>query len=210
MGLKDFINKLLGKTEEVGKKAGEYSEQLGSELKEKAGPMKDKLQSTAEDLGKQVLETGKTVSEKAGKWAEDIGNQILHGDKTSDPPGSENDPLSDDEPRRKSSADKSTSEKETFTPREDPFKKYEDSHKTSTHMEELTKDDPLRTSGSFFERAQQFADGNYHGDKPKVENSDQSDTEEEKKPWTDPVAGFEDGDGDGDPVIDDAIIDEEE
>lgn len=215
MGLKDFINRILGKTEEAGKKAGEFSEKIGADFKERSGPFVDKLEATAEDLGKQVIDTGKTLRDKASQLADEMGSRILHGEdeeQSEYDSAIDSDPLSEDEPVRRASktppkAPKSS--EEPFTPKEDPFKKYEDAHTKSSHMEELTRDDPFRSSDSFFDKASRYADGDYH-DKPKTEENADQEPPKHKQPWTDPVAGFEDSDGDGDPVIDDAIIEEEE
>jgi hypothetical protein len=78
------------------------------------------------------------------------------------------------------------------------------------------KSTPGFGGSSFFDKAEKFASGDYDGvkDEPLLQvNKDKASTNEEpKKPWSEPVAGFEDTDGDGDPLIDDAIIirDEEE
>ena len=61
----------------------------------------------------------------------------------------------------------------------------------------------LEKHDSFFEKAKRFADGDYQSKKPRI-TKDQPDA----KSGSGKVKGFEDLDGDGDEIIDDAIIDE--
>jgi hypothetical protein len=72
----------------------------------------------------------------------------------------------------------------------------------SSHGEGLLDD-----SGDFFEKADQFARGDYDAvQKGKITIEGKLDQVE--KPAKGPVKGFEDLDGDGDEIIDDAIIEE--
>ncbi|MCP9237271.1 hypothetical protein [Lewinella sp. JB7] len=66
----------------------------------------------------------------------------------------------------------------------------------------------LSGTDSFFDRADRFARGDYHneGGKP-MRVQDDPDYKPRKK--SDLIAGFEDADGDGDSLIDDAVIEEE-
>ena len=71
-----------------------------------------------------------------------------------------------------------------------------------------TKDSVLDGTDSFFERASRFAEGDYHNEGGKdVRIQDDPDFEPRKK--SNLIAGFDDNDGDGDSLIDDAIIEEE-
>lgn len=81
-------------------------------------------------------------------------------------------------------------------------KKEQEFRPHSSHGESLLDD-----SGDFFEKADQFAKGDYDAAQKgkitiggKIEPTD--------KPAKGPVKGFEDLDGDGDEIIDDAIIEE--
>ena len=68
---------------------------------------------------------------------------------------------------------------------------------------------PLGGFDSFFDKAQRYADGDYHDEGGKEmqikKDPDYKPREKEGK-----VRGFEDLDGDGDEIIDDAIIDEDD
>lgn len=245
MGLKSFLNKIFGTTDETGKtteqkvregmdRAGDYVEKTGKELREKSKPILDKMQDTSEVVGKKVMDSGKDFMDNAGEFTEDIGRKvldatdqawktmqdsakdigqrILNEDKTD-----KADTSSEGEKERGSDQNQTSAEKpkEPFVPKEDPFKKYEGSNERSSHMDAL-KGTPGFGSGSFFDKAGKFADGDFDGvkDEPNLseDTSKHSDKtpEEPKQPWNQPVKGFEDGDGDGDPVIDDAIIINEE
>lgn len=74
-------------------------------------------------------------------------------------------------------------------------------------------DSLLDDTDDFFARADRFASGDYHNkgaerEEGSMELGDDPDYQPRKKEGT--VPGFEDLDGDGDEIIDDAIIDEEE
>jgi hypothetical protein len=71
-----------------------------------------------------------------------------------------------------------------------------------------TSESVLDGTDSFFERADRFAKGDYHNEGGKqVRIQDDPDYRKEKK--SDLIAGFLDSDGDGDSLIDDAVIEEE-
>ncbi|PHI18458.1 hypothetical protein CEQ90_17745 [Lewinellaceae bacterium SD302] len=73
-----------------------------------------------------------------------------------------------------------------------------------------TKDSLLDGTDSFFDRAEKFADGDYHreGSVRVVDNDSPTKVELTKKGKVD-LTGFTDNDGDGDPLIDDAQLEEE-
>ncbi|CAH1002143.1 hypothetical protein LEM8419_03060 [Neolewinella maritima] len=74
--------------------------------------------------------------------------------------------------------------------------------------ERTTEDSTLSGTDSFFDRADRFAKGDYHNEGGKdMRVQDDPDFEPRKK--SDLIAGFMDNDGDGDSLIDDAIIEEE-
>jgi len=241
MGLKDFFNSIFKSGEEASKKveeitkdgldkAGEYTEKVGREFMEKSKPIVDKFQDTSEEIGGVILEKGKEFSTKAEEFTEKIGRRILdakdealksmRGEADASPSTKSSEEASgsdtyqslfEDEPKRHQTEQESP--KDTFEPKKDPFAKYEDSHLKKSHMDSLKDTPGFDSSGSFFDKAAKFADGDYGAvkDDPTIKTPSPEEAKEaDKKPWTDPVAGFDDLDGDGDPVIDDAIIDDEE
>ena len=217
-------------------KVSEYTERVGKDVLEKSKPIVDKFQDTSEEIGRTILEKGKDFSGKAEQFTEDIGRKILDAsddiwkstqqkaediNKSSEPKRpttSEKEDainsLFDDEPKRHSHSDETppTPPKEPFVPKEDPFKKYEGSNERSSHMDALKDTPGFGSSGSFFDKADRFASGDYDGvkDGPQIKKTPETTDEPVKKEdWKEPVYGFEDTDGDGDPLIDDAIIEEE-
>ena len=236
MGLKDFLKSIFGDDsgrdrtlEEHAKedlqKVSEFTEKIGSEIIEKTRPAVDRLQETTEDLGKQILENSRDFTDKAASFTERVGKKIIEtsdqvwndlseqseqikkkfNQEGSDKSGSPMDSLFDDEPRRQGFNESEMPKKEPFVPKEDPFKKYENSHETKSHLDALKETPGFGSSSSFFDKAEQFASGGF-----KKENNEVPKESDEPKPkWNQSVSGFEDLDGDGDPLIDDAIIDED-
>lgn len=73
---------------------------------------------------------------------------------------------------------------------------------------ERSGESTLSGTDNFFDRAARFADGDYHNEGGKdLRVLDDPDYQPRKK--SDLIAGFDDNDGDGDSLIDDAIIEEE-
>jgi hypothetical protein len=71
-----------------------------------------------------------------------------------------------------------------------------------------TGESMLDGTDSFFDRADRFAKGDYHNEGGKAMRI-QDDPDFQKKKKSDLIAGFMDNDGDGDSLIDDAVIEEE-
>lgn len=204
---KPVLDKLQQNTEQVGKVVLENS-------KEWTGKAAD----FTEDVGKKVMDTTETLWNTMKENAEDLGRKILN--KEEDPieetpdvfnaqksSTSRYDNLFDDSTGSKTEEPKKESparEEKPFVPKEDPFKKYDNSHEKSSHLDELKSKGTV--GGSFFDRAEAFADGRY--DDVKGTNIQEDETVTGKKDkFEGEIYGFEDQDGDGDPLIDDAIID---
>jgi len=209
---------------EETKKVADFTEGVGKKVIDETKPVLDKLQKSSEEAGRVILETGREFTDKAADFTEDVGRKVL--DKTAQIKENLQDSVEEigkkilgedlDKQiiiRKDDSTATSTGNegKKEFVPKEDPFKKYENSHEEKSHLDAL-KETPGFGSGSFFDKASKFADGDYDAVKdqnPAMEIHTEKTEEAEKKPWTAPVQGFEDLDGDGDPLIDDAIIEEE-
>ena len=72
-----------------------------------------------------------------------------------------------------------------------------------------TSESTLSGTGSFFDRAARFADGDYNNEGGK-EMTIGSNPDATEKPKGGLIHGFGDADGDGDSLIDDAIIEEDD
>ena len=69
----------------------------------------------------------------------------------------------------------------------------------------------LEGKDDFFAKAERFAEGDYHNEGEgtvRILDSKEKEAPQEKEPFKGDIHGFEDTDGDGDPLIDDAIIEE--
>jgi ElaB/YqjD/DUF883 family membrane-anchored ribosome-binding protein len=226
------------KLKETMQETGQSIEETGTQWNEKVKPILNNMSNSAEDLGRKIMDEGKDAAQKAGQIAEKTGAKIIEtSDKVWNEVFEKAEQIKESETVKKAAdftekvggkvideADKaweklkekaeSISEKLNETmdkPREDPFKKYENSHNESAHLDALKKDSAFG-SGSFFDKAASFADGDYDAVKPdaepKITNVNEQ-TENQKDPWQGEIHGFTDADGDGDPLIDDAQIEEE-
>ncbi len=227
MGLRSFLNRLLGNEpkdtpvkeniQDGLRKAADAAEQTGKYVLDKAQPVLDKLEETSEKIGKEVLEQGKEWTGKAAGFTEDIGKKVLDATDSAWKTLQENAEdlgrqiFSKDDPaqstgREEGAGDNTPPRASAFQPKEDPFKKYENSHEESSHLEALQRT-PGMSGGSFFDKADQFARGNYDAAKEGPQILNDTPAEPPREQQHGPIAGFEDLDGDGDPLIDDAIVD---
>lgn len=204
---KPVLDKLQQNTEHVGKVVLENSK----EWTDKAGTF-------TEDVGRKVMDTTETLWNTMKENAEDLGKKILN--KEEDVPketpdvfssgqstGSKYDNLfndTDSTSTNKVNSDVHKKEEKPFVPKEDPFKKYDNSHEKSSHLDELKSKGTV--GGSFFDKAEAFAEGRYDDVKDSFIQEDET-SGEKKNRFDGKIYGFEDQDGDGDPLIDDAIID---
>jgi hypothetical protein len=179
----DVGRKVLDTSEKVGKKVMEVSEDVGKELFEKGAQAKE----VAEELGQELLEKakhfGKSVFDKANELVEKAQKEA-----------------------EKESMDDLVSKMKQMN--EDLESKIKDKPAADIKESLLGKHD------SFFDRASRYAEGNYQMEDKEGKTGDMEigkDPEYKGKPQNEgTVPGFEDLDGDGDELIDDAIIDEDE
>lgn len=197
----ELLEKAKNKIDELGdkpifKKAADTSEKVGEKIISTGEKLADKAADISEDVGARILEEGreatdkgKELSEKIGKKAFEIKDDLI--DKAQDAAEKIGKKL--DETMDKAEA---WAEAEKKKPKKD------------------FADDDLDASGSlleekddFFSKASKYADGDYDAfseGQIKIEHS-----EEQKLKDNTPATGFEDLDGDGNEIIDDAIIEEE-
>lgn len=156
----------------------------------KSAPVQ-KAADVAENVGRKVLDTSDDLIDKAMRSSEKIGEEILDRGKD----------LSD-KINKKIDDTVEKAEREAAEEAANPKGKY--------------SDETLDASGSlldedddFFNKASRYADGDYGAfSEGKIEISDKQSPPEKKNPAK--AAGYEDLDGDGNELIDDAIISEEE
>lgn len=165
-----------------------------SELEEKAAELKSKLKEVAEDVGAKLAEKGSELVDRAREASGQLKEKF--------------DSLVD---KAQQEAEKDRLEKEAIQ-REAERQRAEWQKRAANKSEEST----LGNMGSFFEKAQRFAEGDYHntgGQKPVEDDPNvlelKPDPNFKKDKKEGKVPGMDDLDGDGNELIDDAIIDKD-
>ena len=193
---------ILQNSEKAMDKAADFTENVGKNVIETSGKLADKFGETAEDVGEALFEKGGEALEKAKGFATNIGSKIL---------GAKDELLAKAEAEAAKSGDSADS---LIDKMKNLNQKLED--KISGNNQQFA-DKPLDTGGSefskhdsFWEKADRFAKGDYHmkGKEPKPGELTIKDNPDYKAPDKGKVKGFNDGDGDGDELIDDAIVEE--
>jgi hypothetical protein len=190
--------------------AKDVAENVGDKVLDAGEVFMEKFGDTAEKVGGVVLDKGGDALEKAGGIAENLGSKILKAK---------------DDLMAKAEAEAAKSG-ETMESMVDKAKsmadKIEDKISGKTDFEEeFAKDAPDLSSemdkhDSFWDKAEKFAEGDYHGtgkknkepEKKEGEITIQKDPDYKPKQIEGKLKGFEDADGDGDELIDDAIVED--
>ncbi|HQU55637.1 MAG TPA: hypothetical protein PK643_21545, partial [Saprospiraceae bacterium] len=160
------------------------AEELSEKAWDKGGEALDKFGDVAENVGEKVISKGKDLVEKA-KHALDNPQETVD---------SISDKLKDVDKKLKDAVSGNAGDRYADTP----------------ITESLNKQGSLlKDKDDFFSKAEKFAEGNYSMKEEKLELKPLSE-EDLKKAKQGNVKGFEDNDGDGDEIIDDAILDEDD
>ncbi len=152
---------------------------------------KDKLKDVSERVGKEVLDKGgKLLDRAAEKGAEMKGKFDELADRAD--AAVKRDEMDEQIRKAKEAAEVAAARAKSFNYKEE---------------KRDAGDSLLSGTDSFFDRADRFAKGDYHDDGGKqLKINKDPDFQPKKKEGT--LPGFEDRDGDGDELIDDAIIEE--
>lgn len=188
---------------------------------EDARSLTDKAGNLAEKVGEQVLDAGEKLTEKAGRAAEELGSKALA--KGSEALEKAKELAEDLGAKLRSARDElmKKAEEEAANSGEASKDLSERIAKLNRRIEDAisgnnTKfaDKPLDLGGSeldkhdsFWDKAAKFAEGDYAAVKPTSPRI--SKDSPENSPGKGSVKGFKDLDGDGDEIIDDAIIDDD-
>lgn len=170
------------------------AEEVSSKFQEKSAEFKEKLKEVTEDLGAKLAEKGSEAIDKAKEIGANLKGKF--------------DSLVE---KAQQEAEKDKLEQEAIKAaamqQEAEFK---------AKAADKTAGSTLGGFGDFFEKAQRFAEGDYHntGTKKPVEDDPnvlelKPDPNFKKEKKEGKVPGMDDLDGDGDELIDDAIIDKE-
>lgn len=200
------------KVEELGKNVLDTAEKVGAKVMEHGGEALEKVMGAAEQLGEKVLPVMEDAGEKIMHVAEDIGGKILEkgGETLERAKILGNDLLEKASGLMERAQEEAAKENMDDTIRQAQNMGEEAARKASaTDFSKPpidTKEGLLDKHESFFERAARFAEGDYNS-QPEIRR-DPNYTSAPKPEGS--VAGFFDNDGDGNELIDDAIIDDSE
>lgn len=175
----------------IGNKAKEVTQKIAENpVVEKAADISEKVGAKVLDVGEDLVEKGMDISEKVGEKVLDVTDKIM--DKAKDIASDIGEKFDDTmEKAEKMAAEEKANPKQEFA------------------------DTPLDASGSlldgsddFFSKAAAYADGD-HGAFSEGKITISEDITPTEKSTGGKAAGFDDLDGDGDEIADDAIIIEE-
>ena len=219
--------------------AGSTAENVGGKILDTGSDLANKAGEIAENVGGKVMETGNELLGKGTELSENVGGKVLDvaetaknkakemGDKLMEK-GSELSEKAEAEAAQYN-LDNNIDEASSLSDRLEAHVKGEDvmNQKDPKIGYDNLEGSLLDDKDDFFSKAERYAEGNYSGratTPPETPDADeptndifantaerQKELEEasEKEPFQGEVKGFNDADGDGDPVIDDAIIDED-
>lgn len=233
--IEDLGDQLNERTEGGLDKAKDFTEDLGGKVIEKAESLWEKTMEVSEEVGSKVMEKSKQAQEKwdefNGLQQDASTSSSSYTDATEAPTESAEDMASDildnvfekTKEVKSNLADKAKEAVGKGTAvLDDLLDKAGDlSEKLKQKVEEEeprevkigydnAKGSLLDGQDDFFERAERFAKGDYHNtgakDNVPADMEIKKDPDYVKPESTGTVKGFEDLDGDGDEIIDDAII----
>lgn len=198
------------KVEELGKTVLDTAEKVGAKVMEQGGEALEKVMGAAEQLGEKVLPVMEDAGAKIMHAAEDIGGKIFEkgGETLERAKSLGNDLLGKASGLMERAQEEAAKENMDDAIREAQSMGEEAARKASatdfTKPPIDTKDSLLGKHESFFDRAARFAEGDYSS-KPEIRR-DPDYTPAPKSEGS--ISGFVDNDGDGNELIDDAIIDD--
>ena len=185
----DFFSKtgerVMKSAEEVGDKLLDEGEKFSQKAKEAAGKAGEKFKDVSEDVGEKLFEHGGKALDRAREEGSKMWKKA-----------------SDWLEKTQEEADKEAAQEEKIR---QEAEKREAEYKSKAADKDA--DSTLGGMDSFFEKAKRYAEGDYHGT-GKSEIS--RDPEHKPKKKEGQIPGFEDRDGDGDELIDDAILDDDD
>ena len=171
----------MDKIREGGKQLVEGGSELASKAGESIEQATDKIVEASDKAWEKIADTSSNLYDKAKEKIEDLGDKV--GDRIED------------------MMDKAEAmeAQEKLEDAQHPTGIYEG----ESHNEKL-EGSLLEGTDDFFSKAEAFAEGNYDKaseGKMTIETGDAEPVQDDR-----PVAGFEDLDGDGDEIVDDAIV----
>lgn len=196
---------LKGKVEQIGAKVMETAEELGSKVMEKANEVSGKIFDSSGDVSEQIMHK-----------VEDIGGKVMEAggdlwEKAKNFGGSVVDKANEMVEKANEAAAKEGNLDDTLKKAQEMGDEIEQKAKGAggfVHDPINTKDSLLENKDSFFEKARRFAEGDYDGTGgPKVTKS--TEPTPPAPPKEGKTKGFDDLDGDGNDIVDDAIVEDQ-
>ena len=224
-------NEMVNKAGSVAEDFGEKILDAGKKFEEKAGSVAENVGGVILDKGGDLLEKGKDLSENIGEKIHDFAGDAM--DKANDLGGNIMDKTNDLVEKANAEAAKDNLENQideatTLGERLENHVKGKDilDQKDPPIGYDNLNENLLEGKDDFWSKAEKYAEGDYSGkgkeETPSAANDIFANTEErqkqlgdsaeeevKKEPFKGEIKGFTDIDGDGDPLIDDAIIDED-
>ena len=184
----------------VAQKLGSTTEDIGEKVMEKGSEFLNKAAEVSENVGEVVMDKGSVLMDKGMDVSEDVGSKVLDvKDKVMERAGEVKDQLAEKLEDTMQKADEWAAHE-----KENPKPEFaEDTIDASGSLLEGTDD--------FFSKADKFASGDYGAfSEGKIELDPTEKSIEAPKKFEElpPATGFEDLDGDGNELIDDAIVEE--
>ncbi|MEL7161694.1 MAG: hypothetical protein AAFN92_13120, partial [Bacteroidota bacterium] len=188
--LKSALGAAAATAGEAAKTAGAVADSALNTAAKAGAAAADKLGKFSETVGKEVMEKGDDVLNRAAEVGADLKGKF---DDFVDHANVEAEKM-----RLEDSIEEAKAAAAQAEARAKAFDGEEAARDTSESI--------LDGTDSFFDRAARYADGNYHD---KDVTIGKSDAPEQPKEDGGLISGFLDSDGDGDSLIDDAVIEEE-
>ncbi len=180
--------------EQVGTKVLETAENLGTKALEASADLGEKLKGVSENIGETVIEKSGELYEKAKSFGENLLGKADELVEKAQRAAEAESNIDETTAKAKQLNDLLSTKVEESAPKGGPID---------------TKEGMLDKHDSFFDRAKRFAEGDYHnegGRDTRLFSSNFDDASKNKKGGK--AAGFEDLDGDGNELIDDAIVED--
>lgn len=202
-----YVDSAKKAAEPYMEKAMDFTEEVGKEVLDKGDKVANKAADVAEALGEKVLEFGGILKDQA----EEVGSQLAEKGKAFF------DKAQEEAAKEKATSDlidKAVEEQKAKDHQrmlDEMAKKAEGMNKTGNDALDKLKTAPgMDGFDDFFDRASRFADGDYHnkGKEPKKDVSIDTSGKTNRPDTSGKLSNFKDNDGDGNELIDDAIIEE--
>jgi len=185
--------KVEGVAEQVGSKVLDAAENIGAKALDVSADLGEKLKGVSENIGESVIEKSGELYEKAKSFGENLLGKADDLVEKAQRAAEAESNLDDATAKAEKLNDLLSSKVEESTPKGGPID---------------TKEGLLGKHDSFFDRAQRFADGDYHNEGGRNTRLFTNPDDAAKNKKGGKAAGFEDLDGDGNELIDDAIVED--